>query len=492
MNDERDSAINRRQKLDELIKDDAFDYPNDVNVEKLSSVRERYAEYSQRELQKVNVLVRVAGRILSRRLMGKASFSTIQDRSAQLQLYLRSDDIVDDGYALFVSKIDIGDIIRVEGTMMRTNTGELSVHVNRLQLLCKSLHPLPEKFHGVTDVEIRYRQRYLDLIVNEKSRETFRVRSEIVQTIRRFFEDREFLEVETPMMHPIPGGAVARPFVTHHNALDMDFYLRVAPELYLKRLVVGGFERVFEINRNFRNEGVSSKHSPEFTMLEFYQAYATFEDLIELTTVLIRKLIDSVKKPRVINYQGTDIDFHKDPKVQSMQDAVAEHFGVSSEAVASREGLSVLVKDSEDEDITHLSWGVMLNELFERHVEATLIQPTYITHHPAESSPLAMRNKRNPKVTDRFELFVAGREIANAFSELNDPDDQRERFEYQARLHSEGDVEAMHYDADYVRALEYGMPPTAGEGIGIDRLVMLLTDQDSIRDVILFPAMRDR
>ncbi len=449
-------------------------------------------QWDQEALEAHDEVFRLAGRILSRRIMGKAAFVHIQDGSGQrIQLYLRRDDLPAGVYAAF-KQWDIGDIVGAAGVLMRTKTGELSVHADDLQLLVKSLRPLPEKWHGLTDQETRYRQRYVDLIANPGVRHTFEVRAKLIAGIRAFFEARGFLEVETPMMHHLPGGATARPFKTHHNALDMELYLRVAPELHLKRLVVGGFERVYEINRNFRNEGVSTRHNPEFTMLEFYQAYADYNDLMDLTETLLRQLArelgyDGAK----VDFQGEDIDFGPAFRRLSVEDAVRE-FNPDLKDADLRDrgvladGCKALGIHTED----GWGWGKLLLEIFEKSVEENLVQPTFITGYPTEVSPLSRRSDGDPEITDRFELFIAGREIANGFSELNDPEDQAERFRAQVASRDAGDAEAMHFDADYIRALEYGMPPTAGEGVGIDRLVMLFTDSASIRDVLLFPYLR--
>ncbi len=408
----------------------------------------------------------VAGRIMLKRVMGKASFITIQDRSGRIQTYLKQDEIAN--YEAF-THFDFGDIVGITGKAFRTNTGELSLHAHSIQLLTKSLRQLPDKFHGLSDHEIRYRKRYLDLMVNPEVREVFRIRAAITDGIREFLKARDYLEVETPMLHVIPGGASAKPFETHHNALNLDMYLRIASELHLKRLVVGGFDRVFEINRTFRNEGVSTRHNPEFTMIEFYEAYADYKDLMKLTEELLPFLTQKIFGKTDLPYQGQIIEFKAPYTKMTMKEAVKKfnpHVNVDA-----LEGLA-------------------LNEYFEDTVEQHLIQPTFITEYPIEVSPLARRNDENPAITDRFEFFIAGRELANGFSELNDAVDQAERFHAQVAAKEAGDEEAMFYDADYVEALEYGMPPTAGEGIGIDRLVMLFTDSPSIRDVILFPHMR--
>jgi len=488
--DENKLIAQRREKLSSL-REEAIAFPNDFRRDSLAGkLHEAYGELETEVLQEQALHVKVAGRLMAKRLMGKASFTQIQDMSGRIQIFLQKDALPEGVYEAFKSW-DIGDIVGVEGTVFKTKTGELSVKAASIRLLTKSLRPLPEKFHGLTDTDTRYRQRYVDLIVTEEARNTFRLRSEIVTFIRQFLTERDFIEVETPMMQAIPGGARAKPFVTHHNALDMELFLRIAPELYLKRLVVGGFERVFEINRSFRNEGLSTRHNPEFTMLEFYQAYADYRELMDLTEELIRKLARDVVKSPEVTYQGQVYDMAKPFRRMTMVESVL-HFNPdlsledlqtreAAAAVAQRLGIPVKAGDG---------LGKIQTEIFEKTVEHRLDEPTFITEYPAEVSPLARRNDANPFVTDRFEFFVAGRELANGFSELNDPEDQAERFRKQVEDHEAGDEEAMHYDADYIRALEYGLPPTAGEGIGIDRLVMFLTDSPSIRDVILFPHMR--
>lgn len=436
--------------------------------------------------------VTVAGRIMLRRLHGKAGFITIEDVSGRLQLYVRQDVVGEQAFAAFCD-LDAGDIVGANGSVMRTNKGELSVRVEELQLLTKSLRPLPDKHHGLKDTETRYRQRYLDLMVNESTRDVFRKRTRIIEGIRRYLIDRDFIEVETPMMASTPGGATAAPFTTHYNALDIDMYLRVAPELNLKRLVVGGFERVFEINRNFRNEGMSTKHSPEFTMLEFYQAYADYRDLMDLSEDLLRTLAKDVLGSTEIVYQDTTIDLGKPFARMTMSESIfAYNPGIDSDALQTRAAASALAKSRGI--AVKDSWGLgkLVMALFEALVEDHIEQPTFITAHPTEVSPLARRNDVDPLVTDRFELFVMGKEMGNGFSELNDPEDQAERFRGQVEARDDGDDEAIHFDEDYITALEYGLPPTAGEGIGIDRVVMLFTDSPSIRDVVLFPHMRPR
>jgi len=456
-----------------------------------SEIVSSYSELEKADLEEKNIEVCVAGRIMTKRIMGKASFAHIQDRTERLQIYVQRDALPEGFYNEEFKKWDIGDIVGVKGTVFKTNKGELSVKVSDIQLLVKSLRPLPEKFHGLTDKEMSYRQRYVDLIMNQDSRDVFKTRSKIVSYIRNFLIDKDYLEVETPMMQAIPGGAVARPFITHHNALDMDLYLRIAPELYLKRLVVGGFERVFEINRNFRNEGLSTRHNPEFTMLEFYQAYANYHDLMDITEDMFRGIAQSITEDGLVTYQGFDIDFNQPFRRMTVAESILHFNPDLNEAdlsdrdklVEYAETLKVHIKDS-------YGLGKVQIEIFEKTVEEKLDKPTFITAYPVEVSPLSRRNDDNDFVTDRFELFIAGREIANGFSELNDPEDQARRFQDQVAEKEAGDNEAMHFDADYIRALEYGMPPTAGEGIGIDRLVMLFTDSPSIRDVLLFPHMR--
>ncbi|MEM7054251.1 MAG: lysine--tRNA ligase [Pseudomonadota bacterium] len=493
--DENRLIAERRAKLTELRKQGNA-YPNQFRPEHdAASLLQTYADaevWSKQRFEDEPVQVCLAGRMMSRRVMGKAAFMHIQDGSGErIQLYLRRDDLPEGVYQAF-KQWDIGDQVGVSGRLMRTNTGELSVHADSLELLVKSLRPLPEKWHGLTDQETRYRQRYVDLIVNPEVRTTFTIRSKLIRILRDFFEQRGFLEVETPMMHHLPGGATARPFTTHHNALDIELYLRVAPELHLKRLVVGGFERVYEINRNFRNEGVSTRHNPEFTMLEFYQAYANYNDLMDLTETLLRQLATELNNgDTAIEYQGDSIDFGPDFVRQSVAEAVlAANVEIKSEQLRDVEAMRMHCQWLGIHTQAEWCWGRLLMEIFDQTVESNLVQPTFITGYPTEVSPLSRRNDDDPEVTDRFELFIAGREIANGFSELNDPEDQAERFRAQVEAKQAGDNEAMHFDHDYVRALEYGMPPTAGEGIGIDRLVMLFTDSASIRDVLLFPYMR--
>ena len=491
--DDNQLIAQRREKLRELrAAGDAF--PNDFRRTALAAeLHAAHGDTDEAGLEAAPVRVAVAGRLMSRRVMGKASFAHLQDMSGRIQLFIQRDALPEGAYQAFKKDWDVGDIVGAEGVLFRTRTGELSVRAERIRLLTKSLRPLPEKFHGLADQETRYRQRYLDLMVNADVRETFRVRSRVIEHIRRFLTDRGYLEVETPMMQSIPGGAAARPFVTHHNALDMKLYLRIAPELYLKRLVVGGFEKVFEINRNFRNEGVSTQHNPEFTMLEFYQAYADHHELMDLTEEMLRGLAAAVLGTTTVAYQGEIYDFGGTFERLTLKEAVLRHnprlaaadLEDPERARRAAADLGIPLKDG---------WGLgkVQLEIFEKTVEEQLRQPTFITAYPTEVSPLARRNDADPFVSDRFEFFVGGREIANGFSELNDAEDQAERFRQQAAERDAGDQEAMYYDADFVTALEYGLPPAAGEGIGIDRLVMLLTDSPSIRDVLLFPYMRMR
>jgi lysyl-tRNA synthetase, class II len=463
----------------------------------VSGIRSQWGELSREQLEAEKIKVTYAGRIMAFRHFGKAAFVQLKDRTGTLQTYVAIQDLGEEKFSVFKT-FDLGDIVYVEGHLFRTKTNELSVHAARIDLLTKALRPLPEKFHGLTDVEQKYRMRYVDLIMNDEVRQVFLARSKVVQHIRDFLSSRGFFEVETPMMHPIAGGAAARPFATHHNALDMQLFLRIAPELYLKRLLVGGMEKVFEINRNFRNEGISIRHNPEFTMLEFYWAYATYEDLMDLTEEMMEGLAVHIHGKPTFSYQGEEISFARPWKRLTVKDAIREYSGLAPElltdqALGDVEMLKKALLAAGDAPANwkkHWGPGSYLTHLFETTSEKKLIQPTFITQYPAEVSFLARRNEQNPEVTDRFELYVYGREIANAFSELNDPIDQRERFELQASNKAAGDEEACEVDEDFLRALEYGMPPAAGQGIGIDRLVMLMTDQASIRDVILFPHMR--
>lgn len=481
----------RREKLSGL-RENGNAFPNDFRRDSMAAdLHALYSEKTGEELEAMAQRVTIAGRMMAKRVMGKASFAKLQDMSGQIQLFLQRDNLPEGVYNDGFKKWDVGDVVGAEGVLFKTKTGELSIKVDEVKLLTKSLRPLPGKFHGLTDTEIRYRQRYLDLIMNQEVKDTFKMRTKIIGFIRNYFDGHDFMEVETPMMQIIPGGATAKPFETFHNALGLPMFMRIAPELYLKRLVVGGFERVYEINRNFRNEGVSTRHNPEFTMIEFYQAYADYKDLMDLTEDLLRKLTENVLGNTTVSYQGEEYHFGKPFARMSVFDSIL-HFNpdLKAEDIADlesarkvAESLDVKLKDS-------YGLGKVQIEIFEKTVEHRLMEPTFITEYPTEVSPLARRNDDNHFVTDRFEFFVGGREIANGFSELNDSEDQAERFQQQVEEKDAGDEEAMHFDADYVRALEYGMPPTAGEGIGIDRLIMLLTDSPSIRDVILFPHMK--
>ena len=480
----------RREKLKNL-RGLCIAFPNDFRRTHLAAdLHQAHSEKSSEELEPQGIRVAVAGRMMLKRVMGKASFATLQDTSSRIQLFIAKDNIGEDIYDAF-KKWDLGDILAAEGALFKTKTGELSVKVDALRLLTKSLRPLPEKFHGLSDQETKYRQRYVDLIMSEETRNTFRTRSRIVAAIRGFMLENDFLEVETPMLHPIPGGAAAKPFTTHHNALDMQMFLRIAPELFLKRLVVGGFERVFEINRNFRNEGLSVRHNPEFTMMEFYAAYTDYQWLMEFTEHCIRAAAIAALGAMAISYQGREIDFGKPFQRLTIVGAIqkyASHYTAQQldDAAFLRKELKKFGVDA----LPHLGLGALQLALFEETAESQLWEPTYIIDYPVEVSPLARGSDTRPGITERFELFISGREIANGFSELNDPEDQADRFRSQVEAKEAGDDEAMFYDADYIRALEYGMPPAGGCGIGIDRLVMLLTDSPSIRDVILFPHMR--
>mgnify|MGYP003460435925 FL=1 len=488
--DENQIIAERRAKLAGL-RQAGNAFPNTFRREQVAAqLHQHYDDSSKEQLEAQPITVTVAGRMVLKRFMGKASFATIQDMSGRIQLYVSDDHTGAAVHAEF-KHYDLGDIIGAQGMLFKTKTGELSIRVTELQLLTKSLRPLPEKFHGLTDQEQKYRQRYLDLITNEDTRRVFTIRSKVIQAMREFFVARDYLEVETPMMHPIPGGASARPFSTHHNALDMALYLRIAPELYLKRLVVGGLEKVFEINRNFRNEGISTRHNPEFTMVEFYEAYQDYTYLMDFTEQMLREVAEKVLGTTQISYQGKTLDLAKPFMRLTITQAIQKFHPSYSEAQL--QDRDFLIEQLEALKIAYKPYdgiGGLQLSLFDETTEHLLFEPTFIVDYPAEVSPLARRNDTNPDITDRFELYIAGREIANGFSELNDPEDQAARFQEQAKAKDAGDAEAMHYDADYIRALEYGLPPTAGEGIGIDRLIMLLTDSPSIRDVILFPQLR--
>ncbi len=489
--DVNEQIAQRKAKL-AALRDKGIAFPNDFRRDSLASdLQQEYGEATKEELEAQGIRVKVAGRMMTRRIMGKASFATIQDMSGRIQLYVARDNLPEGFYNSEFKKWDLGDIVGASGVLFKTNTGELSVQVDDVRLLTKALRPLPDKFHGLADQETRYRQRYLDLITNDESRKTFLVRSKVIEYIRRFLTERAFLEVETPMMQTIPGGASARPFSTHHNALDMELFLRIAPELYLKRLVVGGFEKVFEINRNFRNEGLSTRHNPEFTMLEFYWGYADYHDLMDLTEQMLRGVAESVLGSTTFTSQGVEYDFGQPFERMTVLEAILKYMPeLTLEQLQSRESAVQVAEEVGIEVQPGWGLGKIQIEIFEEVAEHKLIQPTFITAYPAEVSPLARRNDDDPFVTDRFEFFAGGRELANGFSELNDAEDQAQRFREQVEAKEAGDDEAMFYDEDYVTALEHGMPPTAGEGIGIDRLVMLLTDSPSIRDVLLFPHMR--
>tara|TARA_A100001035_G_scaffold136494_1_gene107414 strand:- start:2555 stop:4021 length:1467 start_codon:yes stop_codon:yes gene_type:complete len=437
-----------------------------------------------------NIKVSVLGRMSSKRMMGKSNFAHIKDMSGKLQFFVDKTKLDQNHFSEFKIS-DIGDVISISGNIFLTKTKEITLNCESFEIVTKSLRPIPENFYGLADQEIKYRKRYLDLICNEETRDIFIKRSKIIKLIRDYFEKNNYIEVETPMMHKIPGGAKARPFTTHHNTLDMDLYMRIAPELFLKKLIVGGFEKIFELNRNFRNEGVSSKHNPEFSMIEFYQSYATFDDLMKFTQELLKFIAMELSNSHIINYQGNEIDFSKSFDVLDMKDSILKYNeDITENDLNNKDSLKKIFSNIKIPYNDGSSLGELHFELFEKTVEAKLINPTFITNHPVEVSPLARLNDNNKEMTDRFELFIAGKEIANGFSELNDPEDQKRRFEKQIALKDKGDLEAMHYDEEFIEALEYGMPPTAGEGIGIDRLIMLFTNSSSIRDVLLFPLMR--
>ncbi len=485
--DENQIIAERRAKLSELRKRGAA-FPNDFRRENLAAeLHNAWGGKTNEEIEPKAVKATVAGRMMLKRVMGKASFATVQDMSGRIQLYVTRDGVGEAAYEAF-KHYDLGDILGAKGTLFKTKTGELSLKITDLRLLVKALRPLPEKFHGLADQEQKYRQRYVDLIMSEETRGVFQTRSRIVHAIREFMSGKGFLEVETPMMQPIPGGANAKPFKTHHNALDMDLFLRVAPELYLKRLVVGGFEKVFEINRNFRNEGISTRHNPEFTMLEFYEAYRDYRYLMDFTEEMLRTLAQGVLGTTQIRYGEHTIALGNRFERITIEQALQKH-ATAYAAATDPKALALALTRAGVKADPKSRLAVLKLQAFET-IEDKLVQPTFIVDYPAEVSPLARRNDSNPELTDRFELYVAGREIANGFSELNDPEDQATRFEEQAKAKAAGDEESMYYDADYIRALEYGLPPAAGEGVGIDRLVMLFTDSPSIRDVLLFPHLR--
>jgi lysyl-tRNA synthetase class 2 len=488
--DENALIAERRRKLDAL-RESGNPFPNDFRRNALAEeLQHSYGRHEDEHLREEDVHAAVSGRLMVKRVMGKASFIKLQDRTGQIQVRLERDRLPEGVYQAF-KKWDVGDIVGATGSLFKTRTGELTVMADEVRLLTKSLRPLPEKFHGLTDQEIRYRRRYVDLIMNEESREVFRKRSAIIAYIRAFLDSQDYLEVETPMMQTTPGGAIARPFTTHHNALDLDMYLRVAPELNLKRLTVGGFERVYEINRNFRNEGVSTQHNPEFTMLELYRAYADYEDLIVMIEALLKGMAQSVLSRTTVRYQDESYDFSKPFARLTVEEVIdAYNPDIDMSKIRDREYLASYAKAQGVKVEDTMGAGKLQIEIFEKTGEEQLRQPTFVYRYPTEVSPLSRKNDDDPFVTDRFELFIGGREIANGFSELNDSEDQEERFRAQAANRAAGDDEALVFDADYIRALEYGLPPTAGLGLGIDRLVMLFTDSPSIRDVLLFPHMR--
>ncbi|MEY8211835.1 MAG: lysine--tRNA ligase [Gammaproteobacteria bacterium] len=490
--DQNKLILERRKKL-ESLREGGFNYPRGLEIDAYSQdLQEQFASLTGEDLQSRNKEVMVAGRMMAKRVMGKSSFSKIKDGTGEIQIFLSSSKLSPETYDQFKT-LDVGDIIWVKGPLFKTKTDELTINVMELELLTKSLRPLPEKYHGLTDTEIRYRQRYLDLIMSQDSQDVFKIRSKIISKMRNYLSDRKILEVETPMMHPIPGGAVARPFITHHNALDRDFYLRIAPELYLKRLVIGGFDRIFEINRCFRNEGVSTQHNPEFTMLELYMAYCSAEDIMDLLEDMIFQIALEIKGSDTVRYQGNDYDVSKPFQRVTLEDSVLAHNpNLDVDLLRDKDYLTKVCADLGIEVKQGQGSGKLLLEIFEKTVEGNLAQPTFITDYPKEVSPLSRGNDEDPWLVDRFEFFVAGRELANGFQELNDPDEQAERFNLQVQQRESGDEEAMVYDEDYIQALEYGLPPTAGLGVGIDRLVMFLTDSPSIRDVLFFPQMREK
>ncbi len=483
----------RREKLAKIRDEKQVAFPNDFRKDTVSTELHKVCEGLDRDaLKEKGMHVKMAGRMMAKRLFGKGGFIQLRDKAGDIQLFVNTKLIGEEAFEEFKTW-DLGDIVAVEGEVSRSDKGELTVRAQTLRLLTKSLRPLPDKFHGLTDVEARYRQRYLDLIMNPETRETFRKRNLILRTLRNFFDKEGFEEVETPMMHPIPGGANAKPFVTHHNALDMEFYLRIAPELYLKRLIVGGMEKVFEVNRNFRNEGVSTRHNPEFTMVEWYWAYADYQDMMNFTDELMKEIALAVNEGEnaQIHYQGYDIDFGKPAERMTVQESIIRYTDDAKEFdLNTREGVAAYADKHGIHYDKNDCWGKILMEIFDEKVEEQLLLPTFITGYPLAVSPLARQNDENPLITDRFEYFIGGREVGNGYSELNDAEDQHARFMAQVADKDAGDDEAMHYDKDFVTALEYGMPPTAGEGIGVDRLVMIFTDSESIRDVLLFPHMR--
>jgi lysyl-tRNA synthetase class 2 len=487
--DDNQLIAERREKL-AAIRRRGIAFPNDFKPgDRAAELIRKHGDLANEALEPLAVQVSVAGRLMLKRLMGKASFGTLQDASGRIQLFVTKDALGDEGYEAF-KHLDLGDIVGAEGVLFKTRTGELSVRVSSLRLLTKSLRPLPDKFHGMADQEQKYRQRYVDLITDEDARHRFAARSRAIGSIRHFMIEHGFIEVETPMLHPIPGGANAKPFVTHHNALDQQMFLRIAPELYLKRLIVGGFERVFEINRSFRNEGISVRHNPEFTMMEFYAAYWNHHDLMDYTEAVLRHAARQATGSATLVYGGKAVDLDRPFARLTVREALVAHAGVGAAEAVDPDVLRARLQAAGEAAPAHWKLAELQFGLFEAVVEAQLWQPTFIVDYPTEVSPLARASDADPSITERFELFITGREVANGFSELNDAEDQAERFQAQAANKEAGDEEAMYYDADFIRALEYGMPPTGGCGIGIDRLVMLLTDSPSIRDVILFPSLR--
>ena len=482
----------RRNKLLSL-REEGFNYPISIEIDAtVKDLFETYGESTREEVSDANKTVKIAGRMMAKRIMGKSSFSKVVDSSGSIQLFLNSKNLDEKTYNNFKT-YDVGDIIWVEGILFRTKTDELTVNVGKIEVLSKSLRPLPEKYHGLTDTETRYRKRYLDLIMSDDSKAVFQKRSKIVTTIRAFLDQKDILEVETPMMHPIAGGAIAKPFITHHNTLDRDFFLRIAPELYLKRLVVGGLHRVYEINRSFRNEGISTKHNPEFTMLELYLAYASYEEIMTLVEDMIIDIAMALNGSTTIQYQDSEYDLSGPYKRMTLEESVIQYNPkMDPKKIRDRETLLNTCKELGIKTNDDVTTGKLLFEIFEKTVEDNLIEPTFITGYPRDVSPLSRANDNDPWLVDRFEFFIAGSELANGFQELNDPDDQSDRFKAQVKERNDGDDEAMVFDQDYIEALEYGMPPTSGLGVGIDRLVMLFTESPSIRDVLLFPHMRNK
>ena len=491
--DDHNKLVDERRKKLLSLREEGFNYPISIEIDTtIKNLFEAYGESSREEVSDANKTVKIAGRMMAKRIMGKSSFSKVVDSSGSIQLFLNSKNLDEKMYNNFKT-YDVGDIIWVEGVLFRTKTDELTVNVEKIEVLSKSLRPLPEKYHGLTDTETRYRKRYLDLIMSDDSKAVFQKRSKIVTTIRAFLDQKDILEVETPMMHPIAGGAIAKPFITHHNTLDRDFFLRIAPELYLKRLVVGGLHRVYEINRSFRNEGISTKHNPEFTMLELYLAYASYEEIMTLVEDMIIDIAMALNGSTTIQYQDSEYDLSGPYKRMTLEESVIQYNPkMDPKKIRDRETLLKTCKELGIKTNDDVTTGKLLFEIFEKTVEDNLIEPTFITGYPRDVSPLSRANDNDPWLVDRFEFFIAGSELANGFQELNDPDDQSDRFKAQVKERNDGDDEAMVFDQDYIEALEYGMPPTSGLGVGIDRLVMLFTESPSIRDVLLFPHMRNK